>query len=480
MTTVSTPESLTTDSSSSTTPSRPIIGLRRWFVPRTQNRDQRFRERTVRFIVAFTLIVMSLSFLASLFVYRDPWALISFPTMHIATLALFAASAFTVSRGDIDAAGWFVVVGIMVGVIFNYWMIGSAQANTQSYAVSLPMFMIPPLGAAVLLRRRWINIVSLSSIVLMILIDYLLSLSTGHPSALNASAVITFTVLLIGEGVILTTLRSEFDSRFDALSESIHMEEDARKQAEVDRKRAEEADRAKSQFLANMSHELRTPLNAIIGYSDILAGGMAGEIPAQQLRLINNVQANSRRLLSLINDILDLSKIEAGKLEVFNGPVQPRKLINETIESLRALADSKSISLDIQIEDEVPEVLLTDARKIGQILINLISNSIKFTDKGGVSVIASATSTHWQIVVKDSGKGIPSDALAYIFEPFRQVDSSDRREHKGTGLGLAIVRALVESMNGTIEVTSTPQEGSSFKVVFPRIIYETGKVATAV
>ncbi|GEM_PF-872013 len=478
MTSTSLPESMQ-PASAPLTPARRVAMLMRWFEPRSKNRDERFRERTVRVIVALTLIVMSLSFFASLFVYRDPWGVISFPTMHLAVLVLFSVAAVAVARENLEVASWMVVFGIIVGVIFNHWMFASAQANTQTYFVSIPMFMIPPLGAAVLLRRRWIHIVSFATIVIFVVIDYLLVAAGLQAEPMSQSTIVTLGVLLLGESVILNTLRNEFDNRFDALTELIHLEEHARQQAEADRKRAEDADRAKSQFLANMSHELRTPLNAIIGYSDILVGGMVGDIAQPQLRLLNNIQSNSRRLLSLINDILDLSKIEAGKLEVYNAPLQPRRLITETVDSLRALADEKSIALEVHIADEVPEVIMSDARKIAQILINLVSNAIKFTSVGGVYLDVTADATNWKIKVRDTGDGIPADAIAYIFEPFRQVDSTDRRQHKGTGLGLAIVKALAVSLQGSIEVESKLGSGSTFTVVFPRNIpVEIGSVTT--
>ncbi len=460
---------------------RPIRGALLWLVPRSQNRDERFRESTVRVIIALVLAVMSLSLAVSLFVYNDPWGLVSFPTMNLAVLVFVVAAGFAVTSGNLDLAGWLIVIGSFAGVTMTHYVLRSSAGNDNTSAfISIPMFMFISLAATVLLQRRLIMLISFMSMIAFGLSEFLLSVDPSQSNPMQISGVISFGVLLLVEGIILQTVRYEFDSRFEALDDAIRQEELAREQAEADRKRAEEADKAKSQFLANMSHELRTPLNAIIGYSDILVGGMVGELAPQPIRLLSNIQSNSRRLLSLINDVLDLSKIEAGRIEVFNAPLQPRRLITDTVESLRALAIEKSIYLNITISDDVPEVILSDGRKIAQILTNLVSNAVKFTSKGGVDVDVTADSAQWHIVVRDTGSGIPEQALAYIFEPFRQADSTDARSHKGTGLGLAIVKALAESLNGEIEVKSIPTQGSTFRVSLPRALpTELGSVAPA-
>jgi signal transduction histidine kinase len=252
--------------------------------------------------------------------------------------------------------------------------------------------------------------------------------------------------------------------------------------AEVERKRAEESDKAKSQFLANMSHELRTPLNAIIGYDEAMLGGLAGDFSTQQTKLLGHIQFNSRRLLGLINDILDLSKIESGSLQVFLAPMSPRKVVRESIESLRSLADQKNIYLNVNISDDVPEIVLGDASKMQQILINLLSNAIKFTEEGGVTVdVSSADQTHWQLKVADTGIGMPPDASSTIFEPFHQLDSTDKRKYKGTGLGLSITKRLVERLGGRVEVNTELGKGSTFVVRLPRtyIPGETSEVERA-
>ncbi|MEP7293716.1 MAG: HAMP domain-containing sensor histidine kinase, partial [Chloroflexota bacterium] len=215
--------------------------------------------------------------------------------------------------------------------------------------------------------------------------------------------------------------------------------------------------------------ELRTPLNAIIGYDEAMLGGLAGDFAPLQTKLLGHIQYNSRRLLGLINDILDLAKIESGSLQAFLAPMSPQKVVRETLESLQSLADEKGLAMTAQFSDAVPEVVLGDANKLQQILANLLSNAIKFTDKGSVAVEVSVVDmNNWQLQVRDTGIGMPQDAAMYIFEPFQQVDGTEKRKYKGTGLGLAITKRLVTGLGGTIEVETKLNEGSTFTIKLPR------------
>jgi signal transduction histidine kinase len=312
--------------------------------------------------------------------------------------------------------------------------------------------------------------------------------SVGDPTLFGVTAsqqIATTLILLLAEGILLRQLRGEFDARLEAMRESVHQTELARqqaetsqKQAELERRRAEEADKAKTQFLANMSHELRTPLNAIIGYDEAMIGGMVGTFTSEQTRLLKNIQVNSRRLLALINDILDLSKIESGSLEVYLSPLSPRHVMTEVVESLQSLAHEQKITLSINFSEDVPEVILSDAKKIQQILVNLLSNAIKFTPQGQVTVdVAMIDKTTWQFKVHDTGIGMPADAGSIIFEPFKQIDSTDTRKYKGTGLGLAITKRLVETLSGNIQVETEHHKGSTFIVTLPRVNIPAGAEA---
>lgn len=231
-----------------------------------------------------------------------------------------------------------------------------------------------------------------------------------------------------------------------------------------------EADRLKTQFLANMSHELRTPLNSIIGFSRVILKGIDGpitDLQEQDLRAIYNAGLH---LLGLINDILDLTKIEARKMDLTFGEVDLREVIRSVMATAVGLVKDKPIELAVQIPEDLPR-LQADALRVRQILLNLISNAAKFTERGRIGVSArvmnSATSPEIEVSVSDTGLGIDRKAQAKLFEPFTQVDASTARRTSGTGLGLSICRHLVELHGGRIWVDSAPGQGSTFFFTLP-------------
>lgn len=449
---------------------------RRWFQPRSKDRDEAFRERSIRVAIALVVLIGLMSFVLTIFVFRNAWSLVSYPTLHVVVLFGFFIAAYTVAQEKVNEAATIVVATSLIAAFGFILVIGRQEA----YGVLLngvPVFMFVILLTALVMPRNTILPVSLISVGLYVLAILGTQESLQALSGLEISQTF-FTAFLLfpTEGAILYRLRVEFDSRLDAMRESIRaaelaqqQAEAARQQAEIDRRRAEESDKAKSQFLANMSHELRTPLNAIIGYDEAMLGGLAGEFAPLQLKLLGHIQYNSRRLLGLINDILDLAKIESGSLQAFLAPMSPQKVVRETVESLRSLADEKGLHMAAEFSDTVPEVVLGDANKIQQILANLLGNAIKFTDTGSVTVAVSIVDqANWQIQVKDTGIGMPDGAKDYIFEPFLQVDGTEKRQYKGTGLGLAITQRLVDGLGGTIDVESKLGEGSVFIVKLPR------------
>ncbi len=238
----------------------------------------------------------------------------------------------------------------------------------------------------------------------------------------------------------------------------------------VARRQAEESTRVKSEFLATMSHELRTPLNAIIGYTEIQLAGMTGDLTSEQTDYQNRVLRNANHLLELINDILDLSKIEAGRIEVVSQPFRPGDLLNEIGYQTGSLFTSKPIKYTASIDPTLPQTVLGDYGRLKQIIINLVSNAAKFTESGEVDLMfARQDDQWWRITVRDTGVGIPSHAQEYIFEEFRQADGSMQRQHQGTGLGLAIVRKLVLLMSGRITLKSKVGEGSEFTITLPLV-----------
>ena len=244
----------------------------------------------------------------------------------------------------------------------------------------------------------------------------------------------------------------------------------AEKTAELRELNAElvRANQLKSQFLANMSHELRTPLNAIIGFAEAIRDGVAGEPSGEQREFAEDIAQAGRQLLELINNILDLSRFEAGAMELSLAPCDAGGLVDEVLRILRGLARRKDIELKADV-DPRPLELTADPIKLKQVLYNLLANSIKFTDPGGrVEVQARQDRQFVRIRVSDTGIGIAPEDLVTVFEEFRQVDPSLRREHEGSGLGLALVRRLVELHGGEIAVESQPGKGTTFTVTLLR------------
>jgi len=231
----------------------------------------------------------------------------------------------------------------------------------------------------------------------------------------------------------------------------------------------EQASAAKSQFLANVSHELRTPLNAIIGYTHLLLEGVSGELNRPQTEKLGRMESNARHLLSIINDLLDLARIESGKMPVQLERVVLQELIDEVMTEVEPLIDGTKLSVTRNISPEVPEIH-TDRQKVKQIVLNLLSNALKFTPHGSVSIrLDYEPGKEWiSVAVADTGIGISEDNQKTIFEAFQQADSSYARRTGGTGLGLTICRRLASILDGQITLVSKLGEGSTFTLVLPR------------
>jgi len=234
------------------------------------------------------------------------------------------------------------------------------------------------------------------------------------------------------------------------------------------RDEAEAANRAKSEFLANMSHEIRTPMNAILGFTELLRRGF-GKSERESTKYLNTIHASGRHLLALINDILDLSKVEAGRLEVEHIACAPHAIVSQAVLELEVKAREKNIDLAFSAGGPLPQTVKSDPGRLRQILLNLIGNAVKFTEKGGVRIVArlmEGKPERYAIDIIDTGIGIPPEKLAGLFEAFVQADSSITRRYGGTGLGLAISRKLARALGGEVTVTSEPGKGSAFTVMF--------------
>jgi signal transduction histidine kinase len=250
------------------------------------------------------------------------------------------------------------------------------------------------------------------------------------------------------------------------------------KDLQLAKSQAEENSRLKSEFLATMSHELRTPMNAIEGFTGIILNHMGGvEYNDKTERYLNKVQSNSQRLLNLINDFLDLSRIESGRVELAHMPISPVKMVQQWKSELGVLGDGKNIQFETSIDPNMPETIYGDEEALTKIAINLIGNAFKFTPEGQVKLLVERRNGQMAIQVSDTGIGIPPHARDFIFDEFRQVDQSSKRKYGGTGLGLAIVQKLTREMGGTVTLESEVGKGSTFTVLIP-ILME-GKEAYA-
>ncbi len=304
-------------------------------------------------------------------------------------------------------------------------------------------------------------------------------LDEAFPAALEDGVWTGETAFLNSEGIEIPFSQLFLVHRSDTSDEVRFISTIARDITEAKRHEAElsaardtavAASRLKSQFLANMSHELRTPLNAIIGFSELILDGIPGPLTEEQVQCMNDVLESGRHLLSLISDILDLSKIEAGRMELFPEDFDAAMLINAAFSVVSPQASKKQITL----RETVPPgemIVRADLAKARQVLINLLANAIKFTGHGGwVEVTAHpAPRMHGaiEIVVEDNGIGISAEDLSIIFDEFRQVDGSHARQHEGTGLGLSLCRKFLRLMGGDIWVQSAPDEGSKFAFTLP-------------
>ncbi len=267
--------------------------------------------------------------------------------------------------------------------------------------------------------------------------------------------------------------RDEFGvlaNRMNHMSQQLHRLDESQRQAAVKlvdvNEQLARASQAKSEFLANMSHELRTPMNAILGFSEMMIDGIYGEVPAELQEPLTDIQANGRTLLRLINDVLDLSKIEAGQLTLSLADYSLKNVISTVFSAVEPLANQKQIALKIEVAPQLPQGH-GDEQRLTQVLLNLVGNAIKFTDTGEVLIKGSSANGSFTVAVRDTGPGISAVDQAKLFQEFQQADNSITRKKGGTGLGLAISKRIIEMHGGRIWVESSPGNGSTFAFTLP-------------
>lgn len=337
------------------------------------------------------------------------------------------------------------------------------------------LFTVPILMASVILRP-WASFAAatLSSIVITLLVfsmpEYIPHIPP-FPTLLGFFAV-AFVAWLSArslEGALheLRAINEELDQRVE--QRTLELQETNR-QLEEANAHLRELDRLKSRFVSMVSHELRTPLTSVQGYTEMLKAGIYGALSEKQTQALDRILINTRQLIGIVNDLLDQARIEAGQLALHPVSLSPRELLTNVHSTMEPLANKNGLQLTASCDENLPQKLIGDQQRLQQILINLINNAIKFTPDGVVNIhFYRSDPQRWIMQISDTGRGIPEDALDYIFEPFRQVDGSITRSHKGIGLGLSIVKQLVELMEGDITVESKIGEGSTFRINLPLV-----------
>lgn len=238
----------------------------------------------------------------------------------------------------------------------------------------------------------------------------------------------------------------------------------------IARDEAMQANSFKSQLLANVSHELRTPLGIILGYTDLIVRKSYGDLTEKQINILGRIKDSTQYLDGLVSELLDQSQLDSGKLKLSQRAFEPREVLGATCNQLSVLAEAKHLSFHASIAENLPISIVGDSQRLKQILVNLVSNAIKFTETGNIQVNIAATSpTEWMIRVADSGPGIPPEALKTIFEPFKQLADAHKTLRKGYGLGLSITQQLVRLMGGTISLESVIGKGTTFTITLPLI-----------
>jgi signal transduction histidine kinase len=345
----------------------------------------------------------------------------------------------------------------------------AALPEFNTVNVTIPfMWMVPGLIlSGLLLPPLWTAVVGACYLFAIAMLE--LGLPALEPAMVGpvfGMLITTYLLMLLGSILIQQDIQ-----RVGAQAEAMERQNEqmmrTNQALDIAREQALESNRLKSEFLSTMSHELRTPLNAVIGFTEIMMGGMGGKVDEDAMHMVRRVHANSLRLLDLINDILDIARIEAQRVEVHHRPFSPRDLAFNLQREMQGLAEDKGLKFDVIIDPELPPVLVGDETHIRRIITNLLSNAIKFTEAGRVCLEMHRKGIMWEIVVLDSGVGMSPNALTYIFEPFRQIDATPTRTYGGSGLGLAIVQNLARLMDGTVAVKSTLGQGSTFTVTLP-------------
>jgi len=423
--------------------------------------------------VSFSLVGFSLLFLVAFYINSS----VSLSWFFLSEAVAFSLIPILARKGYENTSKFLLIAYVVIGIIILSSVFGKDML--------IQTFLVPACGLSILLfekeQVRLRNIGIIMCVIAYFVLDYIIFdkiyISTQGSNLIKwsilGSAFITTWMVFnkFSESKDLAEERTEElleqtqELNDELVQKKSQLEENVKKLEEA-KKKVEEGSKAKTEFLSTMSHEIRTPMNAIIGMTNLLAKDNPREDQLEQLEILD---FSAKTLLSLINDVLDFSKIESGKIEFEDLDFDLPYLLKGIIESFRFNTQKKGISLKLQVEDDVPEVLLGDSARLTQILNNLVSNAVKFTDEGEVKIGVKKThqddnKVSLQFYVADTGVGISKDKQEKIFESFTQERTDTSRIFGGTGLGLTISKKLVDLQGGSIRVESTKGEGSTFYV----------------
>lgn len=411
--------------------------------------------RRMRLLASLLLFYVALGALGMLIAFafnRNRLPFKDAPTFEIgAAMVAGGLGGYLFSRN----ARWFNLVAcnfIFINVMGTLLVTAMAPAAAQTF---LPYLAFGILMASLLLTFRATLFVMLADIVGIMLLVLLVEDLVVEDVVLSAIFVVYMSILIMVAANVNRSIQADVETLNQSIQQTAAISE------------------AKTHFLATISHELRTPLNAIIGFTEILMMGLMGELPPKAQNTTERIHYNSQRLAGLIDNILDISRAERGKLSIQPDLYYIDTIVENVERVLRQQADTKLLHFNVTLDPELPTHLWGDGARVEQIIINLAGNAIKFTEKGSVQVSISAhQNSCMKIEVADTGIGIPYEATDYIFDSFRQVDDTTRRPQGGAGLGLAIVRELTRQMGGQISLTSEMTVGTTFTVILPIVTAE--------
>lgn|GEM_PF-1730136 len=419
------------------------------FVPASRRDDPVARRQSFLLIGILLLVLASLPIYAVHQTLTARWELLAF---SVSSFVVYGSLLGVYRRRDIHA------LSCQITLVWGYFGIfGTSWLSGGLYSSVAPMGALLPLLALSLQDRRsalrWISLVA-STIVGFALLEAAGLVPDGSRAQFEQPFPFSLNLLF------MLALASGFAWFLQSLNEL------RREQLEEERRHADDANAAKSAFLANMSHELRTPMNGVLGLTEIVL--LDDDLPADHRLRLQTVLQSGRALVDLLNDILDLSRVEAGQLVLEDIPWNPARIARDVERLFGEVARRKGLELSLEVSaDNLPDWVTGDPTRVRQIVCNLVGNAVKFTGSGAVVIQLSATNDVLRFSVVDTGPGIATDVQARIFEPFTQADASTVRRHGGTGLGLAICRRLTRMMGGEILVESILGEGSTFHVRLP-------------